>query len=354
MENKKLFVITDKIMRLMHNIVTRISDITQQEIDGNTFIDKSKDKQLTVMFSVLSDTYIELEDEIGEEFEQQKEILEDSGYKILTYEIGKTVEKIEYADFIKDLKEYIMNTYTRYRYINPNDLDVNFQNTDSIYENSKFQNLRMAEYEILQFNFDYTLERLNIYDCEELLSFYNGNVISDTLETMCSEYAVKRYKNKINEYKKANDLDEDIKTDAIQMLYTKKSELELFKLNSQYNGILGKTAREKLKIIREAKENGDLNIILGMTKEEMKAYTQLTLDEYKSTLKDIFSKYKTEINILEEAKKSGFKYKSNMVTYDQKVDCATEYLVVKKGLMANNIYPSSNEQQNYDEQEIGD
>ncbi len=336
--DKELYKLADRVMQLMHNIVTRTCEISQEEMDGKKYIAKKSDKMLNIMFSSLADVYNKLEEAIVEEPKLEQEELESRGYVVISpRDANNNVKSLEarYEDIIIDLKTYILNTYTRCKYISSRDLDSSMVrkigtstplDEISIYLHSKFRNLRVLEYNLLQYNFEYMLKRLNIYECgDTLLKFYNGDVLANILESAYSEWGVKQYKRGIEKYSKSTAMSEDTRASIVDMLYVQKAGLEIFAMNNEYNGMLGKNVYGILDVIKETNKVGHLSSMLGMSNDEIKGYAEILGRNCKSTIKEEFSKIEEAIKLINDAENNGMKYKNRKVIYEDRLEAAIRY-----------------------------
>lgn len=295
----------DSIMEKMHQITWYMMELEKKEISDNIKINKKQidnNKFLEKLYENLQAEYSNLKELIEEYILKSNTPKEDEEGTI------KEPEKTVLADIanslpvlLNEICEYLGESYICIGYISAEDEETFYP---GIYENTPFEKLNYAEYDLELFNIICLQQRIGIQNRIGKLSFLDKKAILKhiTLEKFYEEYAFEKINKDIRNIDRIfAKMPEQQRRSLMEKLIEQKYVLYMSYLNNKYNGILQEGERGKLRIAKDSLKNGYIASLLNMSEFEIETnisrdYEQLK-QELKENIKDIIKEEKRKNQI---------------------------------------------------------
>lgn len=317
----------DAIMEKMHQITWYMMELEKKEISGIKITKKQieNNKLLEKLYQNLQKEYSKLKTLIEEYVVMNnKNLIEDNEEfelndieRIISIDIANALPVL-----INEIVQYISTSYISIGYLSQEDSDYFYPN---IYENTPFEELNNSEYNLQILNLVSLEARIGMEDKIGRLSFMDKKTILRylALNKFYKEYAFKKIEQDISDISKSfPEISEEKKQKIKEKLIEQKYIIYMSYLNDKYNGILQEGEVGKLKIAKDALDNGNSESLLSMTTFEIEANVKKSYEELKKDLqiriKDALNKEKRKIGIKD--KKSVGKKVVNKEEKNQKIE----------------------------------
>lgn len=298
-------IVIDSIMEKMHQITWYMMELEKSEIVNNIRVNKEE---------IDNNKFLErLYEKLQEEYSKLKELIEEYILKSnipKEYEEGdlKEPEKVISSDIanslpvlLNEIREYIETSYISIGYISSEDEESFFP---GIYENTPFDDLNYAEYDLQNYNITCLKQRIEMQDKTERLSFIDKKEIlkNMALQKFYKEYAFKRISKDISNIdERFSKMTEAQRKNLMEKFIEQKYVLYMSYLNNKYNGILQEGEKGKLKIAKDLLDNDYTESFLKMSRFEVEANINRDYEDLKEQLeqkiKDIVEEEKRKIQI---------------------------------------------------------
>lgn len=282
-------IVIDSIMEKMHQITWFMMELEKKEISDNIRVKKEEidnNKFLERLYKNLQKEYSNLKELIEEYIlksnipkEDEEGNLKESK-KIIESDMANSLPVI-----LNEIREYIATSYISIGYISSVDGENFFP---GIYENTPFEDLNYAEYDLQIYNIICLEQRIGMQDKIGRLSFIDKKTIlkNMALQKFYKDYAFKKIDKDISKiYEIFSEMPEEQRKSLMEKLIEQKYVLYMSYLNNKYNGILQEGERGKLKIAKDSVDTENAKSFLNMNTFEVEANINRDYEELKEQLK---------------------------------------------------------------------
>ncbi len=294
----------DKIMEMMHQIASYLSEYAIAEMNGKKITKEQieKNKILETLFTRVQKEYRELQKSISKNIEAFNTFYDAKNNidgivsaKMLDMQIPNS----SMDSIIEDLKEYLEMSYIKLRYITYDNDEGEI--LSGIYKGTKCETLRNVEYDLQNANLMYLSIRNQIKNPIGEFSFKEkGYILSYMSQSkFYDDFVFKQIDKYISDFEKDSDnVDKEIYEYTRDKLIEQKYMLYFIYLNNKYNGMLQKNDTGKYAVIKNYMDEGLEQMILGMSEFEINENVKANLQESKRVFKQDIKYILDEKNVL--------------------------------------------------------
>lgn len=324
--NKEMQEVLDQIMMNTHELVDiLVKKARLKATDSYTSTEETLDK---IFIKNTRKKLIELYSDLSEYIDISEEEIVGVGEYTTSSVIMKKIEKAKAQLSIREeIDAYIETCYAKMQFI---EQEFEGVKSNSIYEDTDQETMRILEYKTYARNLDYLEFEKGIRDKQVYeLNFIEKSMILESIEEYKIATKSERFTEKVIQKIKSPDFkyefrSEECKKETILDLNMYKVLEEFRKMNEEDNGVFSSLS-DALIFINKDSEDGEIQTLLGISKEDyegkvnhgveefIREEKRITIDLLRSTrkpkkkinLKNMISRNKTISNVFSKIGKTG-------------------------------------------------